>query len=108
MSVYTESMVAELKALAEKGPITFAMAEAFAAANGVKVRSVVGKVKSMKLAYAPKPTKVTKTGEPVVLKTAIVAAIETALAVKAPSLEKATKEDLARLLEAVGALAVAE
>jgi hypothetical protein len=101
-SIYTEALVAGLKALSVDGaPITFAMAEAFAEANGLKVRSVVAKVKSLKLPYEPKPTRVTKTGEPVVQKVAIVAAIEAALGVKVPSLEKATKPDLERILLAV-------
>jgi hypothetical protein len=105
MSVYTEGLVAGLKALSVEGSaVTFAQCEAFAAENGLKVRSVVAKVKSLKLPYEPKPTRVTKAGEPVIHKIAIVAAIETALGVRAPSLEKATKEDLARLFGAVADL----
>ena len=102
MSVYTEGLVAGLKALSVDGaPITFASAVAFAEANGLKPRSVVAKIKSMKLPYEPKPTKVTKTGDPVVAKATIVAAIQAALGIVVPSLEKATKEDLVRLFSAL-------
>jgi hypothetical protein len=106
MSVYTEGLVAGLKALSVDGaPITFAQCVQFAEANGLKPRSVVAKVKSLKLPYAPKPVKVTKAGEPVVLKETIVAAIEVALGIAVPSLAKATKEDLARVFAAVADLA---
>ena len=102
MSVYTPELELALRALSVDGSaITFAMAETFAAEHGLKSRSVVGKVKSMKLPYEPKPTKVTKTGDVVVAKATIVAAIEIALSVKVPSLEKATKEDLIRILSAL-------
>lgn len=105
MSTYTESDCAKIKALVVDGaPITFAVAEAFAVAEGRKVRSVVGKIKSMKLPYEPKPVKVTKTGAQVVAKATMVKAIEVALNVAAPSLEKATKEDLERVLGGLAAL----
>lgn len=101
-SIYTDALVTGLKALSVEGSaITFAQAEKFAEVNGLKVRSVVAKIRSMKLPYEPKPTRVTKSGEPVVHKVALVAAIETALNVKVPSLEKATKEDLVRLFTAL-------
>jgi hypothetical protein len=98
-SVYTVELVAALHAL--EAPVTFAAAEAFAAKHGLKPRSVVAKIKSEKIAYVPKPTKVTKVGEPVVAKATIVAAIGAALGVAVPSLEKATKEDLVRLISAL-------
>lgn len=102
--IYTDALVAELNDMAVKnGSITFAMAEDFANEHNLKVRSVVAKVKSLKLPYEPKPTRVAKTGEPVIHKVALVAAIEVALNVKVPSLEKATKEDLVRLFAALPA-----
>lgn len=103
-SIYTEALVAKIKALSVDGKaITFAQAEAFAEANGLKPRSVVAKIKSMKMPYEPKPTRVTKTGEAVIHKAELVAAIEAVLGVKAPSLEKATKEDLQAVLAALPA-----
>jgi hypothetical protein len=105
MSNYTPALEAGLKALSVEGnPITFASASEFAEAHGLKVRSVVAKIKSMKLPYEPKPTKVTKTGAPVVAKATIVATIEAALGIQAPSLEKATKADLDALVSAIANL----
>lgn len=103
MSNYTETMVAELHALAEanEGVFTYAMAVAYAEANGLKPRSVIAKVKSEKMAYEPKPVRVTKNDEPIVRKAEIVAAIEAAVGVSVPSLAKASKADLERLAEAV-------
>ena len=102
MTVYTNDLVVALQALSVDGSaITFAQAVEFAEANGLKSRSVVAKIKSLKLPYEPKPTKVTKVGEPVIQKATILAGIEAALNIKLPSLEKATKEDLSRLCVAV-------
>ena len=98
MSVYTEKMVAELVA---KGVWTYAETKAYAEDNGLKHRSVISKVKSLGLAYEPKPVRVTKNDEPVVLKSELVSFIEGALGVEAPSLAKATKADLQKLVEAV-------
>lgn len=100
---YTPELVAAIEALGKAGPITFAMATEFAEANDLKPRSVVAKVKSLGLAYEPKPVKVTKRGEPTVAKAEIVAAIEAAVKVSMPSLAKATKEDLAKLRDALSA-----
>jgi hypothetical protein len=102
-SNYNEAMVAELVELTEAnaGVFTYAMALAFAEANGLKHRSVIAKVKSLGLAYEPKPVKVTKQGEPVVRKAELVAAVEAALGVAVPSLEKATKSDLQVLANAL-------
>lgn len=100
MSNYSEALVAKLEA---QPKWTYASTAEFAEANGLKHRSVIAKVKSLGLEYEPKPARVTKRGEPVVLKAEMVAAVEKALAVSVPSLSKVTKEDLERLVEAVGA-----
>jgi len=102
MSVtYTPALEAKLVAMAADGPVTYAMAVAFADENGLKPRSVIAKVKSMKLAYECKPVRVTKRGEPVVLKGEVVKAIEAALGIAVPSLAKVTKEDLDKLWNAL-------
>ncbi len=100
MTQYTKEIVAQMEA---KGSFTYAEALAFAAEHGLKPRSVIAKVKSMKLPYEPKPARVTKRGEPVVLKASFVASIEKAVGVALPSLAKASKEDLAKLAEALSA-----
>lgn len=99
-SNYTDSLVATLAAQ----PVwTYAQAVAFAEENGLKVRSVVAKVKSMGLDYERKPI-VTKTGEPVEKKAAIVSDIEIALGVPADTfadLSKCTKQVLETLRQVV-------
>lgn len=102
MSNYTPELEAALKACAASnhGTITYAMAVEFAEDHGLKSRSVISKVKSLGLAYEPKPVKVTKKGEPVVQKRQFVAAIEAALGISAPSLMKVSKADLEALCAA--------
>jgi hypothetical protein len=101
MSNYTEKMVAEMEA---KGSFTFDEAVAFAEANGLKVRSVISKVRSLGLPYSPKPSKVTKTGEPVIPKASFVEQIATVVGEEMPSLEKATKADLEKLANFLNSL----
>ncbi len=103
-ATYTPALEAEIKALAVEGPITYAEAVAFAEAHGLKPRSVIAKIKSMKLAYEPKPVRVTKAGAPVVRKDEIVKAIEAAVGVSVPTLSKASKEDLEKLWGALVAV----
>lgn len=100
MSNYTPELTA---ALESRGSWTYAEAVAFAEENALKPRSVIAKIKSLGLEYTPKPTRVTKQGEPVVRKSQFVAAIEAAVGVSVPSLAKATKQDLETLTRAVGA-----
>ena len=100
MTQYTKEIVAQMEA---KGSFTYAEAVAFAEAHGLKPRSVIAKIKSMKLAYECKPARVTKQGEPVVLKATFVATIEAAVGVALPSLTKASKEDLQKLAEVLSA-----
>ena len=100
MSNYTDEMVTKL---VETGSHTYASTKDLAEQWGLKHRSVIAKVKSLQLAYEPKPARVTKRNEPVVAKAQFVEAIQAATGVVVPSLVKMTKADLAQLCEAVGA-----
>lgn len=100
MSNYTPEMTAEMVL---KGSFTYAEAVEFANEHGLKARSVISKVKSLGLPYEPKPARVNKRNEPIVLKEQFVASIQAATGVVVPSLVRMTKADLARLCEAVGA-----
>ena len=94
---YTESLVAEMNAI---GEFNYASATAFAEANGLKLRSVIAKAKSMGLPYTPKPV-VAKNGEPITRKSELVARFEAKFEVTAPSMVKMTKGDLEVLAEAL-------
>ena len=98
-SAYTPELVAKLAALPV--PVSFDDATEFAEEHGLKPRSVIAKLKSMKIDYAPKPVKVTKRGEPVVAKAEFVAAIEKAIGAALPSLVKASKPDLETMAAAL-------
>lgn len=105
MSNYTPELEKALRDIAAGNGdvITYAMAQDFAAEHGLKGRSVISKVKSMGIAYEPKPVRTTKRGEPVVKKAQFVASIQTALGVAVPSLLKMSKADLETLCAAVEA-----
>ena len=64
---------------------------------GKNARSIIAKL-SREGVYKAQP-RVTKAGEPVVLKGELVARIETALGITIPSIVKATKADLQTLVE---------
>lgn len=64
---------------------------------GKNARSVIAKL-SREGVYVAQP-RVTKTGEPVVLKSEFVNRIHTALGIEIPSIAKATKADLQRLAD---------
>jgi len=64
---------------------------------GKNARSVIAKL-SREGVYIAQP-RVTKAGEPVVLKSEFVSRIHTALGIEIPSIVKATKTDLAKLAE---------
>lgn len=98
MSQYTDELVAALNA---KKKWTYAEAVAFAGEHDLKPRSVIAKIGSLNIPYEKKPERVTKKGEPVILKAQYVRAIEDALGVVIPSLTKLTKTDLAVLNFAV-------
>jgi hypothetical protein len=64
---------------------------------GKNARSVIAKL-SREGVYVAQP-RMTKTGEPVVLKSEFVNRIQTALGIEIPSIAKATKADLQRLAD---------
>ena len=97
MSAYTQNMVTELTAI---GEFNYESAKAYAEANGLKLRSVIAKVKSLGLDYTAKE-RVTKSGEAIVRKEVLVAQIESVIGVTFPSMVKMTKVDLIALAEAV-------
>ena len=103
MSVYTEKMVGDLQAV---GAFNYEAAVKFADLNGLKVRSVIAKVKSLGLDYTPKE-RVTKSGEPIVRKEQIINDVENLLGVEKGSLvglQKSTKEALNLLAASVASL----
>jgi len=69
---------------------------------GKSPRSIIAKLSNMGIYVAPPRT--TKAGKPIVKKEVLVAEIMTKLGVEAPSLVKANKQDLERLVDAVRAL----
>ena len=71
--------------------------ETLAEKLGKNTRSVIAKL-SREGVYQSQP-RVTKTGEPVVLKSEFVERIETALGFSIPSISKATKADLSKLAD---------
>lgn len=86
MSNYTPSMEATLR---EKDNWSYEDCESFASEHPeLTTRSVIAKVKNMGLEYTPRQTTaVTKTGEPVVRKSDIVAGISDAFGVSRETLE---------------------
>jgi hypothetical protein len=91
MSNYSDNMVA---AMTKKGSFTFAEAEAFASENNLSTRSVVSKIKSLGLAYTPKPK---AASQPRFRKADTVAAIAKALNTDSDSIAGLAKADAASL-----------
>ena len=73
--------------------------DALAQQFGKSVRSIIAKL-SREGVYIAQP-KVTKTGEPVVRKAELVALIEENFGIEVPSLVKASKADLQRLIDSL-------
>jgi len=73
--------------------------DALAQQFGKSVRSIIAKL-SREGVYIAQP-KVTKTGEPVVRKAELVALIEANFGIEVPSLVKASKADLQRLIDSL-------
>ena len=88
----TEKMVAQYNANPNRETV-----EALAKELGKNTRSVIAKL-SREGVYKAQP-RVTKAGEPVVLKSELVARIHTVLGIEVPSIVKATKADLQRLAD---------
>lgn len=93
---YTDKMVAEMHELYGSNP-TRESVETLATKFGKSTRSVIAKL-SREGIYVPMERK-TKTGEPIVRKAELVAQIESHFEDEMPSLVKATKADLQKLVE---------
>ena len=96
MSNYTEK---ETEYMVEKysGEPCMATVEKLSEELSRSKKSIIGKL-SREGVYVAQP-RVTKAGEPVVLKSEFVARIETALGISVPSIVKATKIDLQKLAD---------
>lgn len=93
---YTDEMVAQMTKAYEANP-TRETVEDLASTLGKSVRSVIAKL-SREGVYVAQP-KVTKTGEPVVRKAELVAMLEDHFGVQMPTLVKASKADLQKLVD---------
>ena len=99
MSAYTTTMEAAMTA---QGSFTYEQATKFANDNGLSVRSVISKIKSLGLDYERKP--VTKSVGKPETKAEIVASIASFLTAfdRLEGLEKADKQALLNLRDALG------
>ena len=95
---YSDEMVAEMHDLYSANP-TRETVELIAENFGKSVRSVIAKL-SREGIYVSQP-RVTKTGEPVVRKSELVAQIEAHFEIEIPTLVKASKADLQTLLNSI-------
>ena len=95
---YSDEMVAEMHSLYEANP-TRETVEILAEKFGKSVRSVIAKL-SREGIYVSQP-RVTKTGEPVVRKSELVAQIEDHFEIEVPTLVKASKTDLQTLISMI-------
>ena len=95
---YSDEIVAKMTEQYVANP-TRETVDALAQEFGKTVRSVIAKL-SREGVYVAQP-KVTKTGEPVVRKQELVAMLEAHFSVAMPSLVKASKADLQRLIDAI-------
>ena len=93
---YSDEMVAKMTETYEAEP-TMDTVKVLAREFGKTTRSIIAKL-SREGVYKSQP-RVTKTGEPVVLKAEFVARIEKALGFSLPSISKATKADLSKLAD---------
>ena len=97
---YTEEMVTEMVTEYKANPCRETV-ETIAENFGKSYRSVVSKLSSEKV-YKPEP-RVSKDGSPVVRKEQLVNQIEGLLGIEAPSLVKASKQDLKTAVDALQA-----
>ena len=95
---YTDEMVASMTEQYVANP-TRETVEALAQEFGKSVRSIIAKL-SREGVYVAQP-KVTKTGEPVVRKAELVAQLEAHFGVAIPTLVKASKADLQKLVDTI-------
>tara|TARA_Y100001937_G_C6933214_1_gene246950 strand:+ start:25 stop:336 length:312 start_codon:yes stop_codon:yes gene_type:complete len=96
---YTDEMVANMRELYTATP-TRETVEVLAETFGKSVRSVIAKL-SREGIYVSQP-RVTKSGEPVVRKSELVAQIEDHFGIEVPTLVKASKADLQELINHLG------
>ena len=95
---YTDEMVAQMTEAYVANPSRETV-EALATEMGKTVRSVIAKL-SREGVYVAQP-KVTKTGEPVVRKAELVALINAHFDAQMPTLVKASKADLQKLVDSL-------
>ena len=93
---YTQEMTDDLVQAYVASP-SRAIVDQYAEAFGKSPRSIIAKLVREGVYQAPQ--RVTKTGEPVVRKQQLVERIEAATGLALPSLEKASKGDLAKLVQ---------
>ena len=97
-SNYTEAMTEKMIAQYSANP-TRDTVDALADELGKNARSIIAKL-SREGVYKAQP-RVTKSGEPVVRKAELLQSIESTLGQEFPSLVKASKADLQRLIDAI-------
>jgi hypothetical protein len=95
---YTEEMVAQMIDAYEANPSRETV-DMLAGEMGKSVRSIIAKL-SREGVYVAQP-KVTKTGEPVVRKQELVASLQSHFGIEIPTLVKASKADLQRLVDSI-------
>jgi hypothetical protein len=95
---YTDEMVAQMTEAYVANP-TRETVEVLATSMGKSVRSIIAKL-SREGVYVAQP-KVTKTGEPVVRKQELVVALQDHFGIALPTLVKASKADLQRLVDSI-------
>jgi|TARA_R110001592_G_scaffold171373_1_gene409649 hypothetical protein len=96
---YTDEMVAQMIDAYEANPSRETV-DMLAGEMGKSVRSIIAKL-SREGVYVAQP-KVTKTGEPVVRKQELVASLQSHFGIEIPTLVKASKADLQRLVDSIG------
>ena len=95
---YTDELVAQMTEAYTANP-TRETVDALAKQLGKSVRSIIAKL-SREGVYVAQP-KVTKTGEPVVRKAELVSVVEAHFGIALPTLVKASKADLQRLVDTI-------
>ena len=96
---YTDEMVAQMIDAYEANPSRETV-DLLAGEMGKSVRSIIAKL-SREGVYVAQP-KVTKTGEPVIRKQELVASLQSHFGIEIPTLVKASKADLQRLVDSIG------
>lgn len=95
---YTDEMVAQMTAAYTENP-TRETVDELASTLGKTTRSIIAKL-SREGVYIAQP-RTTKTGEPVVAKSELVSQIEEHFGIELPTLVKAGKQDLQRLVDTI-------